>query len=976
MIDSLALRLRLWADAKGSAVVHTFVDGDGAPVDELTYADLLERSTGLAARLTCPAVGVAPGDRAVLCFPPGLDFIVAFYACGEASVAAVPVFPPDPTRSYRRDVSAFASIVESCGSQICLTNRSYSFSKKAGDLLHRAPWPAQLRWIVTDDVISRKRPPFLVERQGLAFLQYTSGSTSEPKGVMISHGNLSHNLFEITSALKAGEDTVCVSWLPQYHDMGLIGSYLGTAYCGGRGFHSSPLAFIRDPVRWVRDVSNFKATHVQAPSFAYGLVARKFLVSPPEKRPSLDLSHLRHAINAAEPVRCADVDAFLATFGAFGLKAGVLRPTYGLAEHTVFVCTNGSLRRDFDRDALHSGGFAKKAVPGKATTELFGCGAPPESVELAIVSVAEGAAKRLSTPGAVGEIWLRSKSRALGYWNDPEKSKADFGAALDDDANACGDAAVSSRGWLRTGDVGFFDTELYICGRVKDLLIVRGRNHYPQDLEATAEAASNGSLRPGCSAAVALMNLKDAERIQLVCEWAGGTAVLKSIVDKVRRAVASVHGVELAAVTVLQPRSVPKTTSGKISRSRCAQGLLDGSLKGKVVYAFMDEGVTLSETTEATGAMACIKEMTFEEREVKAAFLKALSDEDVVEALKVTVSKMLKMDPASISSDVPISSLGLGSMEGMQLLAMVEDDFGCAPDAELMYEAGFSLSTLCKLLRTGGKVGDRASLFDGAKLARLRAGASVVATTPARLAQVRLGKADLISGFLKDVSASAPPPRSLGEAPGPYLVAMAAVLFAVSAASFVMAFLVLLVFAFAIPKRLAKRYTAVVAEVARRSGLRLVVVESDAGGDAAPLLVVLERSECLADFAAVDMLDDLVPRWACPFGPTLLGGDVRFVDEAMASISPGGAGSYTAEEVARLLFSDKSVVVALSQKQLDAQLPKLCAIAASAGARVAPAIGGQTLHALGAPLPPSRNAAQLEKALTLARAALRNLVPT
>ncbi|KAH8048729.1 ligase [Aureococcus anophagefferens] len=640
--DLLAV-FETWVAQKPTALVHTFLEGDGSESDSYTMGQLNQATNGVAALI---AAKVKPGERALLCYPPGLDFLVAFYGCLKAGVVAVPVFPPDPRKLGGPEADAFASIRTSSGAAVALSTLSYiknkglarslrGFKSLQQDVAKCADLDEACEWVATDLAPDAAVPP-MVKAGDLAFLQYTSGSTSEPKG---------------------------------YHDMGLIGSYLGTLYCGGKGYHSSPLDFVRDPTRWVRDMTKYGATHVQAPSFAYGLVARKFLES--DKKPKVDLSALVHAINAAEPVRACDVDAFRAAFADHGLKPGVIFPTYGLAEHTVFVCTNGTQRVDFDADALEHG---RAAVGGARTTTLFGCGAPPG--EVAIVEDGGAAA----ADGAVGEIWLRSPSRARGYWKCPEKSAADFGASRPGDAAATfvpgrarfGD--VEPAGWLRTGDLGFFhEGELFVCGRLKDLLIVRGKNHYPQDLEKTWEDA-RGAFRPGCSAAV-------------------------------------------TRATVVAARTAPKTTSGKIARKWCAKALAGGDLD--VVYVFNGGGkAPLPKRKGDAKATDCIKTMSPEVRAEKLAALAALADGDLLNSVVALAAGVMKVQPGDLDVDGPVAALGLGSMEGLHLLTVIEEAHGCAPDAELLVDVDMTLRTLCSVLKRGGKAGPRAKIVDGAKLAK------------------------------------------------------------------------------------------------------------------------------------------------------------------------------------------------------------------------------------------------------------------
>uniref|UniRef100_A0A7S4I4Q8 AMP-dependent synthetase/ligase domain-containing protein n=1 Tax=Odontella aurita TaxID=265563 RepID=A0A7S4I4Q8_9STRA len=326
----------------------------GSITSQLTYS-ALERRTSNLARSLLSKHSLAKGERAVLVYPPGLDFAMAFVACLKAGIVAVPVFPPHPARGDT--IRGFAGIVEGCGARFALTCGEYRGAKKLGEMKDKlsrfkkgttSPWPENLEWITTDGDISKKGgeddPPLPhPSPSDTAFLQYTSGSTSAPKGVMITHGNLAHNLHIITSELEAADDTVVVSWLPQYHDMGLIGSYLGILHCGGSGYYMSPLTFLQRPMMWIEAVSKYGGTHLQAPNFAFKLTARKF--DPKSYPPGwLKLNSVRHIINGAEPCTSSSMDAFQDAFGVYGLRGEVMFPTYGLAEHTVFVCSGGTQR--------------------------------------------------------------------------------------------------------------------------------------------------------------------------------------------------------------------------------------------------------------------------------------------------------------------------------------------------------------------------------------------------------------------------------------------------------------------------------------------------------------------------------------------------------------------------------------------------------------------------------------------------------
>lgn len=498
--------------------------------------------------------------RAVLVFPPSLEFILAFMACLKAGIVAVPVFPPHPSR--KDSLVMFTKIVQACGATVAITSESYNHMKKLSSLKDAvlrfqrsdSVWPEHLEWIVMDRLPGASGKSKRgngggnetawieeIHPSDLAFLQFTSGSTSLPKGVMITHSNLADNLVKITSELKAGEDTVVVSWLPQYHDMGLIGSYLGILYCGGSGYYMSPLTFLQRPALWIEAISKYRGTHLQAPNFAFQLTARKFKESnyrTDHDTPTIDLTCVRHVINAAEPVTEESIEAFCSVFCPLGLNRNVIYPTYGLAEHTVFVCSGGKQRltvskRDLEmkgvvrimKDEPSSSSYASSSPATPLTSRLIGCGYPAkQNVDVQIIHT-----ETFQSLGEdlVGEIWIRSDSKAAGYYGKPHETQRDFCAMIgsgptSEAAQGVGESNQSldvSKGYLRSGDLGFMHQgELFICGRIKDLIIVGGRNYYPQDIEATAEA-SDTRIRPGCSAAFTVDPISgDNEQVALVLE--------------------------------------------------------------------------------------------------------------------------------------------------------------------------------------------------------------------------------------------------------------------------------------------------------------------------------------------------------------------------------------------------------------------------------------------------------------------------
>jgi len=524
------------------------------PEEVWTIADVDRRARQVAAAL---APHAPPGSRALLLFPPGLDFIAAFFGCVYAGVVAVPVAPPDPTR-LEATLPRLRGVVRDANPAVLLSVSAFAtFSEGLAEL---APELAALPAIAVDEVRSETSwSPRSVAPEDLAFLQYTSGSTGDPKGVMVSHRNVLANEENIDAAFTVRPGDLGVSWLPMFHDMGLLAALIQPLAVMVPVVILSPLAFLQRPLSWLQTVSRLKATVTGAPNFAYELCARRVT---PEVLETLDLRSWRLAFCGAEPVRPATLERFARTFAPCGFDPRALYPTYGLAEATLLVSGpksgSGMTSVSFDPESLSSG----RPVPSGAGRALASCG-QVIGQEARIVS-ADGQAL---PPGQVGEIWLRGPNVTGGYWQRPEESREIFGATL-----AQGDGP-----WLRTGDLGFFHQEgLYLCGRKKDVIIVRGRNLYPQDLEHSVERA-HPALRAGCSAAFSVDD-GTVERLVVVAE-ANETPELPAAFAAMRRAVADEHGAELHAIALIRPRTIPKTSSGKIRRRSCREAWLAGELE-------------------------------------------------------------------------------------------------------------------------------------------------------------------------------------------------------------------------------------------------------------------------------------------------------------------------------------------------------------------------------------------------------------
>lgn len=543
---------RFHARVQGDKRAFCFVDGDGKEIEQVTYRELERRSAEIVAALH----EAKPGDRVLLIYPPGIEFIVAFLACLRAGVIAVPVFPPNPVKASA-DLPKLTQVVANSGARIALTTKPYRTACTLG--FFRDPkaifaWP-KLEWICTDDAPGKSRASnFHNGAPGdVAFLQYTSGSTSEPKGVMITHANIMHQMQISAASLGFDERTVSVSWVPQYHDLGLISGILLTLYNGAVYVFTSPQDFIKNPSLLGDMMHRYQATTMAAPDFGYRLLARK---ADPVRRRTWDWSKVEVLMCAGEPVRHETLTEFFAVFAETGVRRKAFCPSYGLAEHTVAGAMWGARTLHVDRQKLET-----DRVVQRGDQCVVGCGKAPPSVKLRIV---DPDTRQVLGATGVGEIWLCSASTAAGYWGMPALSAETFGAQLD--------TADPDR-YLRTGDLGFLHKdEVFVTGRLKDLVIVRGRNVYPQDIERSAESAS-ALLRPGCSIAFSVEQA-GSEVVVLVAEAREATVsrdALTPAIHALRKAVLAADGVALHAVVIIKPRRIPKTTSGKVQRSKCKQ---------------------------------------------------------------------------------------------------------------------------------------------------------------------------------------------------------------------------------------------------------------------------------------------------------------------------------------------------------------------------------------------------------------------
>ncbi|MFF4505312.1 AMP-binding protein [Streptomyces sp. NPDC001401] len=620
-------------------VGYTYLTDGEAERETLSHADLDRRASAIAAALH--AAGAAPGDRALLLLAPGLDYVAAFFGCLYAGVVAVPSYPPDPFRP-ERTLPRLIGVVDDADPVTALTTSDLlGFIDGLGE---HAPPLRKLRWIAVDAVPDETAAPVAVDPGATALLQYTSGSTAAPRGVMVSHENLLHNLGMIQGYFGTDPDTQALIWLPPYHDMGLIGGLLQPLYAGCPVTLLSPLHFLEQPMRWLRMISSLGVTISGGPNFAYELCSRR---ATPEEVDQLDLSTWQVAFNGAEPIRPTTLDRFAAVFGPAGFRSDAFLSCYGLAEATLIV--SGTERGkpvprvQVDRDAL-AGHTA--AAPGEGgEVSLVSCGSGAADQEIAIVDVGTG---RRCPDGMVGEIWVTGPSVARGYWRRPEATERVFGARL----------AGEDAGYLRTGDLGFrLEGRLVVTGRRKDLLVVRGRNHYPHDIEYTAEHAHPG-LRVGCSAAFQVPDDRDEDRLVLVMEVRGASGTVEGveITARVREDVALVHGLRAHTILLVRAGTVPKTSSGKIQRSLCRARYLAGEL---------------TEAAVERGPAAAVPAATAPAVEARPG-----PRDDLEHRLRALVAELVDVAPDTLDVKVPLLSLGLDSLALVTLQHRMEAAFG------------------------------------------------------------------------------------------------------------------------------------------------------------------------------------------------------------------------------------------------------------------------------------------------------------
>jgi amino acid adenylation domain-containing protein len=626
--------LRWRAAEQPNRVAYNFLaDGETEEI-QLSYGELDQRARAIGAWLQSKG---ATGERVLVLYPPGLEYIGAFFGCLYAGAVAVPAYPP----RLNRNILRLQSIIEDARATAALSDLQNLYT--VASLF--AQNGRRVQCLDTDTISNEgaaewKEPN--AEADTLAFIQYTSGSTGVPRGVVLTHRNLLSNSEFLAHAFDYNSNSHCVTWLPVYHDMGLIGGILQPLYGGYPCTMFTPTALLQRPIRWLRAISNYKATISGGPNFAYDLCVRKITA---EQRESLDLSSWRVAFNGSEPVRLETMERFSAAFESCGFRRESFFPCYGLAEATLIV-SGGPAARPLRVKTVRARALEKHNVVETTSEEenvrtLVGSGQAFADEEVLIVN---HSTLTECQPGHVGEIWVAGESVAKGYWNREEETEQTFHARL---------AGANEGSFLRTGDLGFLDNgELFVTGRLKDLIIIRGVNHYPQDIEQTVEECHE-ALRPGCGAAVSVV-VAGEERLVIIHEVDHRRHADKDeLVAAIRQAVVEQHGAEIYSVVLIRQQSIPKTSSGKIQRHACREAFLGGSLK---------EALESRETPPAKSEMRAL---------LAAPVVR--SPEEIEAWLAIHLASALRVNVDRIDPQQSINQSGLDSLKIIEFMHSIEN---------------------------------------------------------------------------------------------------------------------------------------------------------------------------------------------------------------------------------------------------------------------------------------------------------------
>ncbi|MEQ8997824.1 MAG: amino acid adenylation domain-containing protein [Coleofasciculus sp. B1-GNL1-01] len=641
-----------WVDLLRQRTLHqpnqlafTFLPDGETEGDRLTYGELDRQARAIASQLQ--ALGLS-GECALLLYPPGLEYLAAFFGCLYAGVVAVPAYPPRNQRNMPR----IQAVVANAQAAIALTTTATL--SKVQSLLAEKTALGDLQWLTTDSLgngLEERWQEPSITTDTLAFLQYTSGSTGTPKGVMLSHGNLLHNAAMTYRLMEHSPQSKFVSWLPTYHDMGLIGGILQPLYGGFPCILMPPAAFLQRPYRWLQAISRYQGTTSGGPNFAYELCLQRIT---PEQLETLDLSCWDVAFNGAEPIRQETLEKFCTKFAPCGFRPEAFYPCYGMAEASLMVSggrkTAPPVFKTIQGDALERNQAIEASTEhqNKTIYALVGCG---QTLPDQTIRIVHPETFTQCLPNEIGEIWVSGASIGYGYWHQREETEKTFRAYLSD---------TGQGPFLRTGDLGFLQNgELFITGRLKDLIIIRGRNLYPQDIERTVER-SHPSLRTGSGAAFTV-EVDNEERLVVVQELEfRAKPNIEEVTAAIRQAVTEDHEVQVYGVVLIKPGSIPKTSSGKIQRRACKAKFLAGNLI--VIERSILNVAGFVETIPSLNRDALLSLPPGEGQLLLESYLQKL------------VAQVMQIIPSKINLQHSLSSLGLDSLRVFELKNRIEVD--------------------------------------------------------------------------------------------------------------------------------------------------------------------------------------------------------------------------------------------------------------------------------------------------------------
>lgn len=703
--------LRNISEDQPSKIAYTFLQNGEIEAASLTYQELDQLARAIATKLQHLK---AKGERALLLYPPGLEFIAAFYGALYAGVIAIPIPPPDTAR-LKRTLPRLQAVAKDAQASLILTTSP--IIAVIEEYRHQIAEFQGMQWLATEEIsieLAKEWKEVDLQSDMLAYLQYTSGSTSTPKGVMVSHQNIIHNSKCINEASHYNPDSISVTWLPYFHDYGLVDGLIQPLYAGIPSFVMSPLAFIKQPLRWLQAISRYRVTHSGGPNFAYDYCVRRIT---PEQRESLDLSSWCTASMGAEPIRQDTLTAFVKTFGECGFRPSTIKPGYGLAEATLVVSFTKPEKQEPVFCHLQASSLEKNQVfevmkEQQGVFTVAGCGHPVGDTKVQIVDPEKCIQ---CAPEQVGEIWISSASVCQGYWNRTEETQRTFQSYLAD---------TGEGPFLRTGDLGFLKNgELFVTGRLKDLIIIAGANHYPEDIELTVEK-SYTSIKPTCCAAFSV-EAEGKERLVVVTEVErryqadrrkqttdipqgvncyrtdrreqkledgldpdvrqsfNAEAAIKAIIQ----AISEHHELQVYAVVLLKSGSIPKTSSGKIQRSACRIGFLEKSLDVVEQWVESPQSQALEQLAKEVETLAeQVKTRQQPSSLTKKNFERVSSAEAIQSWLILQICQRLKVNPTEVDVREPFSAYGLVSREAVSLIGELENWLGRSLSATLMYD--------------------------------------------------------------------------------------------------------------------------------------------------------------------------------------------------------------------------------------------------------------------------------------------------